>query len=136
MLGERVEGGGYAGAALGERDVTPGAVLVEEARTACWAVAASRRGGPAMGVPSTGLLAVRARPSCCQDAAQRLRTRSAWNASGAMVRQRCQASDQAVPGLRVRVGASALMGRVGAMEVSALGAQSGREVGRLAPTGR
>ncbi len=79
------------------------------ARTAWWAVAPSRRGGPAIGLPSTGLTAGRARPSACQAPFQRLRTRSSRKASGATARQRCQASGQDVPDLRVRVGAMGLL---------------------------
>lgn len=68
-----------------------------EARTAWWAASRSRRGGPAIGLPSTGLVAGRARPSARQAEAQRLRTRSSRKASGATARQRCQASFQEVP---------------------------------------
>lgn len=95
-----------------------------EARTAWWAVAAFRRGGPAMGLPSTGLVAGSARPSARQEASQRLRTRSSWNASGATARQRCQASAQDVPDFRTRG-----VLRVDAIRMSPLSVHSrGREV--------
>ncbi|MFE3213647.1 hypothetical protein ACFXNX_00500 [Streptomyces antimycoticus] len=92
-----------AGWALGEGDMAPAAVLVEGGAYSL--VGGSSRGGPAIGVPSTGVMAGRVRPSRCQVPSQRPRTLSSWNASGAAARQRCQASPQAVPGLRVRVGA-------------------------------
>lgn len=103
-----------------------------EARTACSAASASRRGGPAMGVPSTGLVAGSGSPSGCQAPAHRLRARSSRNASGAAARLRCQASCQDVPGLRMSVGAGVARasrcafevdGEVGAIVVSALGAR-------------
>ncbi|CAM5616490.1 hypothetical protein SPURM210S_08343 [Streptomyces purpurascens] len=62
-----------------------------------------------MGLPSTGLTAGRTRPSACQAEFQRLRARSSRKASGATVRQRCHASGQDVPDLRVRVGAMGLL---------------------------
>ncbi len=86
------------------------------ARTARTAVGASSRGGAAMGVPSTGVVAGSTRPSHCQVEAQRFRTRSSWKASGAAVRQRVQASCQAVPRLRVSrgvPGSGVLLGAMG-----------------------
>ncbi|BFO17144.1 hypothetical protein SHKM778_35320 [Streptomyces sp. KM77-8] len=104
MPGEGVEGGGDAGPAFGQRDVPPGAVLVERGAHGLPGGDPVQAGRARDGAPSTGLVAGSARPSGCQAEFQRLRTRSSRKASGATVRQRCQASVQEVPDLRVRVG--------------------------------
>lgn len=109
------------------------------ARTAAFAVAPSSRGGPAIGRPSTGLVAGRTRPSALQPESQRLSTRSSRNASGATARQRRQASVQDVPDLRTRgpwrgEGAPGVGSGIVVMRVSALGARSG--AGSPDPAGR
>ena len=99
MLRQRVDRGRDPVTTLVEIDLAQVSCSAQAWTTAAAASSLLIRGGPGIGVPSTGVTWLPGMPVRCHSPPTRLRIRSESNASGAAVTQRAYVSHHEVPGL-------------------------------------